>query len=150
MAFEPTSAFVQVNSASPTGRASATVVMLGLAALITPYTSGRIVVICSGVVGNGTTTDGANLQLYFGTGVAPSNNAGVTGTAFGGAQAIASFVASELTTSFCLTGSFSVTGQQYAGTGVKPTITTNWIDIGFSSSAGTVTFTQVNLIAFEI
>lgn len=150
MPFGPTSAFVQVNAAAPTGRASATVVMLGLAALVTPVTSGRMVVIASGVVGNNTTTDGANFQLYFGTGAAPVNGAAVTGTAFGGANAIASFVTSELTTSFCLTGSFTVTGQQYLGTGVAPTVTQQWIDIGFSSAAGTVTFTTVNLIAFEV
>lgn len=150
MPFSPSGAFVQVNSASPTGRASASTVMLGLAALITPAASGRIVVLCTGVVGNGTTTDGANLQLYFGTGAAPANNAAASGTAFGGAQAIASFVTSELTTSYALSGAFNVTGQQYLGTGTAPTITTYWIDIGFSSTAGTVTFTQVNLTAWEV
>ncbi len=151
MAFEPSSTFVQVNSAAPTGRASTTGVMLGLGALITPVASGRIVVICTGVVGNGTTTDGASFQLYFGTGAAPTNNTAVTGTAFGGLQAITSFVTSELNTSFAISGSFSVTPPQFAGTvRTNPSLTTYWIDLNFLSAAGTVTFTTVNLIAFEV
>lgn len=149
MPASPAAAFVQVNSASPTGRASTTGVMLGLAALITPTFSGRVIVLCTGVVANGTTTDGATFQLAFGTGAAPSNNAAITGTAFGGQQAIASFVTSELSTSFALSGSFSVTGLQYLGLGVNPSVTTYWIDIAFSSAAGTVTFTTVNLMAWE-
>ena len=33
---------------------------------------------------------------------------------------------------------------------IQPTITTYWIDINFLSSAGTVTFTTVNLLAWEV
>lgn len=124
--------------------------MLGLAALITPQVTGRIVVIVTGVVATSASGDGASFQIYEGTGGAPSNNAAATGTAIGGLQAIASFVTTELSTSFCISASFSVAPPQYLGMGVLPVQTTYWIDLGFLSAAGTVTFTTVNLVAFEL
>jgi hypothetical protein len=155
MAFEPSSTFLQVNTAAPTGRSNATAHMLGVGGLITPVASGRIVVICTGVVATGTTTDGATYQLYYGTGAAPTNNdtpAADSGTAFGGLQSIASLVASELSTSFAISGAFSVAPAQFSGTTrSNPSYTTYWIDLGFQYvTGGTVTFTTVNLIAFEI
>lgn len=152
MPFSPTSAFAQANTASPTGRANTAAHMLGAGVLITPLTTGRIIVLCTGVVAQGTSGDGASFQLYWGTGALPTNNdtpGADNGIAFGGLQAIASFVTTELSQSFAISGSFSVTPPQYLGLGVQPSPTTYWVDLGFFSAAGTVTFTTVNLMAWE-
>lgn len=153
MAFTPSPAFVQVNSAAPTGRASTTGVMLGLGATLVPQATGRIIVLATGIVANGTSGDGATFQLYYGSNAVPTNNEAVAtaaGTAFGGLNVISSFVTTELGQSFAISGSFSVAAPQYLGTGIQPTIVTYWIDLNFLSSAGTVTFTTVNLLAWEI
>ena len=75
---------------NPSGTTSATAVMMGLGgtATITPLTSGKLMVMVTGMAGNSTIGDGASAQLYYGTGAAPSNAGGPTGTAAGAIKAM--------------------------------------------------------------
>jgi hypothetical protein len=146
-------AFSQSFSAAPTGRGSGTLVALGMNCVITPHTTGRVLAICSGVVGNGTSTDGFAYNLYYGTTAAPTNNDAVSGTAlFSSDMTVTSVVTSDLTTPFCchgiITGAAAdtVTAARKTGTPVPM-----WVDVMFKQvTGGTVTFTTVSLTLIEI
>ena len=62
----------QTNVAAPAGTTSTTGLMMGLAGAITPAHSGNVLLIVSGTLTNGTTSDGASLQIRYGTGAAPN------------------------------------------------------------------------------
>ena len=149
-------AFQQTFTASPTGRSSATLVALGCNHTITPLNSGRIFVTVSGVVANGTTTDGVNYNIYYGTGTAPSNNDAVSGTALYSADLlVTSLVTSELSTYFAASAIIGavtpLVAQTCSGKGATVAGTTYWIDVMFKyQTGGTVTFTGVSLVSFEL
>ena len=72
----------QATPGNPTGNATGTNVMMGLAGAITPGISGKILILISGYLQN-TSTGGANAQIAYGTGTAPVNGAAATGTLIG-------------------------------------------------------------------
>lgn len=151
VAFEPSPAYVQTYTATPTGRSSATLVATGCNTVITPQVTGRVLVLCSGSIGNGTTTDGFTYNLYYGTGAAPANNDAVSGTAIATLQTITSVVTSCLKLPFALHG--IVTGLAVtAPNAQRQTVagTPYWFDVMFSYvTGGTVTLTGVSLTLIE-
>lgn len=153
MAFEPFN-YTEVDSASPTGRSSATLVMLGLGAVVTPQTTGRVLVIATGNVSAGTATDGFSFRLYTGTGGAPTNNTAVTGTALGSLQSVPALAAGSLTQGFAIAAvATGLSVPSTTGTGkAQSAATPCWFDIAFeyTTGANTVTFTNVSIIAIEI
>jgi hypothetical protein len=75
-------------SAAPAGTTSTTGVVMGLGGAVTPLYTGAILLMVSGDITNSTGSDGAKVQLYYGTGRAPSNatacsSAGTTRNAVG-------------------------------------------------------------------
>jgi len=66
--------------ANPTGTASTTGVMCGLAVKYTPTRSGVVLVQVECQLQNNTAGDGAEIKLYYGTAPAPANQANPTGT----------------------------------------------------------------------
>lgn len=79
-----TAAISQSTPADPSTTTSATGVMMGLAASITPVVTGRLMIAISGTIDNNTLGDGAQVQIRYGTGTAPTNGASLTGTTAGG------------------------------------------------------------------
>jgi len=79
------SASTQKTPANPTATSSATGVMMGLSASITPVLTGKVMIIISGDIDNDTNARGAVVQMRTGTGSAPANGAALTGTTQGGA-----------------------------------------------------------------
>lgn len=69
--------------ANPTGTASTTLVMMGLAAYITPLYFTRVMFIMSGNLTNSSATagDGTACRIRYGTGTAPANGDALIGTA---------------------------------------------------------------------
>lgn len=143
MAYFPVPQVVSFTPGDPTGQTSATYVMMGLGttATITPVYTGRVLLIATGVMGNsGAAGDGTTIQMSFGTGTAPANNAAVTGTQLGNQEAfIASTTAGQQ--GFCL---ISVTTAMTVGTAT-------WIDIALKTVTGGPGFLKtVEIIAVEI
>ena len=151
MPFTPSPGFISSLTAAPTGRSSATLVALGLNTVYTPRATGRVAVFASGVIGNGTSTDGFTYNLYYGTGAAPANNDAVSGTAIASLQTVTSVVTSALTVPFALHGAVeNLVADAINSRGATVAGTTYWFDIMFSYvTGGTVTLTNVNLLVFE-
>jgi hypothetical protein len=138
-----TPASAQSSPANPTGTASTTGVMMGLAGSITTSsaTSGKVLFIISGTIFNATAiADGGKVQLYTGTGTAPINGAALTGTARGGLVQYIAATTSEKTP-------FSVNA---IATGLAAS-TAYWIDVGLAAiTGGTATITDVSISAYEL
>jgi hypothetical protein len=113
--------------------------MLGLAGSITPNAGGNVMVTMYGDVINSGIAGVATLQIYFGTGAAPANNAAFTGTAAG---TVANFVASTAA------GKVPFNLTVYL-TGLVPG-TTYWLDLAATASANTTTVQHVNIVAIEV
>ena len=81
-----TTTTAQATPADPTGTTSTTGVMMGLgnSITITPSYSGKVMIIISGDIKNATNADGGKVQIRYGTGSPPANQAAVTGTTAGG------------------------------------------------------------------
>lgn len=126
--------------ADPTGTASTTAIMMGLAGSFTPNTSTRILVIVSGQMANTTINDGATVDLRYGTGTAPANGAAVTGTLKGKAQTMTSLVAAQRS-GFCLTS--VITGLTVG--------TAYWIDLSLMAvTGGTANVYGLTITVIEI
>jgi hypothetical protein len=69
---------------APANTSSGTAKMQGIGALITPSSTGRVLVIISGVMGNATANAGGITNLRTGTGTPPANGDAVTGTLLAG------------------------------------------------------------------
>jgi hypothetical protein len=69
--------------ANPTGNATTTPTMMGLAGSITPKSTGNVRITITGDAGNSVINDGAQMQVAYGTGAAPANAATATGTVGG-------------------------------------------------------------------
>lgn len=84
-------ALVNQTLLNPSGTVSGVKVMMGLGSTltITPTFSGRIRIDIRGFTSNATLADGTRCQIYYGTGVAPSNGAALTGTATTGQDTFA-------------------------------------------------------------
>lgn len=142
--FSPNTPAVQSTPNDPTGTASTTGVMMGLAVPITPQFSGRLLVFINGNLTNSTATagDGAKAQIRYGTGTAPANAAALTGTTAGSIQTsvLERATANDLQT-FALTA--LVTGLTL-GTAV-------WLDISLAAIVGgTAIAKNLSVTAVEI
>jgi hypothetical protein len=129
-----------VNAAAPTATASTTSVMMGMNLTVTPTRSGTLVISGSGQMANGTINDGATVQLYYGTGAAPTNGAAVSGTALGSPQTHTSLVAADTAGwSFTIPLSNATIGTTY------------WIDVALKAvTGGSASVTGVNLAVVEL
>ncbi len=130
----------QSSPADPTGTSSATGVMMGLAGAITPATTGRVLFMISGDVGNATITTTISIQLYEGTGTAPVNGAAITGSAIGG---LVKFITAAAAQRAPFAVAAIVTGLTLG--------TPYWFDVSLADdTAGTSTIKNVSATAFEI
>ncbi|NND63404.1 MAG: hypothetical protein HKN48_09445, partial [Flavobacteriaceae bacterium] len=127
---------------NPGSTNSSTVTMVGLAGAITPNSGTKVMIIISGDIAQSGNDGNSTLQLYYGTGSAPSNGASVTGTTAGGNIHI----------------EFKGTGSQikYPFTtnaiisGLTPG-TTYWMDLGTTNTGGnTVNINNVSISALEL
>lgn len=130
-------AAVQAQPANPTGTTSTGGVMMGLAGAITPTLTGRVLIIISGNITNGTASDGGSVTIRYGTGTAPSNAAALTGTAVGTSpQAVAGTVIAPFSVQAIVT---SLTLS-----------TAYWIDLSLAAvTGGTATIANVSISALE-
>jgi len=133
-------AVVQSSPADPTGTTDATGKMMGLAASITPASSGRIHVTITGTIKNASAiADGANVQLRTGTGAAPANGDALTGTARGG---LVKYVAATTAQKVPFTVCAIVSGLSLS--------VAVWLDLGLAAvTGGTAEVTDLSVTAFE-
>lgn len=135
----------QLTPSNPTGTASATAVMMGLAdgvaaGSIKLQGSGRLLIMLSGDIKNDTTGDGATVQLSYGTGTAPANGAALAGTQVGNTE---SFTA--------LTGVLVVPFSQQAVVSGLTVGTTYWLDAAVKAvTGGTASILNLSLTAIEL
>ena len=127
--------------ASPGGTASTSAqVMLGLAGTITPLVTGRVLVTICGAISSGTLNDGGNIQISYGTGAHPNNGDAVTGTQVGGNPVFKQAVASD---NMCFSIEYLITSLTLG--------TAYWLDLAVEAvTGGTITLTQVSVVAIEI
>jgi len=127
-----------VTPANPAQTTDTTGVMMGLAATITPTTSGVIRIWISGNAQNGSVGDGCVIGIRYGTGAAPANGVALTGTALHAAA----------TTS---TATGDKVGFALASRVVGLTVgTAYWIDASLASAAGgAATIQNVSILALE-
>lgn len=158
MPFEPSPAIVQVSPTNPAGTVSATNVMAGLGVAgagggwsLTPQVTGRVLVMCSGILNDATTAMTLTTQLSFGTGAAPVAGAAVTGTQFGSimvwitltGQLQLPFMLSAIVTGLAVP---SVTPLHLTGTAVPV-----WFDLAFKvGAANSFTITNLSCTAMEL
>ena len=129
----------QSTPANPTGTTNTTGLMMGLAGTITPVRSGAIMIVISGDCTDDTISDGAAIQIRYGTGTAPTNGAALTGTAVG-AKVRSNDAAASGLTPFSLNA--IVTGLTLS--------TAYWIDVSLAAiTAGTASINDVSISAFE-
>lgn len=116
------------NPAAPATTVSTSAVMAGLAVAATPSTSGKLLVIISGVAGTQTGAVVCTVSARYGTGTAPTNGAAVTGTASpqGTVQCRAPAAATTPATPFTLM--FVVSGLTIG--------TAYWFDLTYQTSNG--------------
>lgn len=131
--------------ANPTGPASTTYTMMGIGVSggFVPHYDGAAIVMITGNSSNNTAADGANYQLIYGTGAAPSNAGTFTGAACGNpATPTNSSLASSVSTGIPFTVQCIVTG-----------LTLNqgyWFDLAAKQiTGGTVTLTGITVSAVE-
>lgn len=141
-AAEPGSgAIVQSTPVDPAGTATASPgLMMGLAATLTPVTTGRVHITITGTIANATAiADGANVQLRTGTGAAPANADAPAGTVAGG---LVKYVAATVAEKAPFTVCAIVTGLALN--------TPIWIDVSLGAvTGGTATIKDVSVTAFE-
>jgi hypothetical protein len=139
---EPAYASLQTTPATPPTTASSGGVMAGLAGLITPSATGKIVVNIAGYMANNTANQAAFAQIRYGTGTAPTSGGGTTGTAIGSllyrggggwtANATAPFTCVAIITGLSV------------GTQI-------WLDLSIGTlTSGTASYSNVCVTAFEI
>lgn len=141
MPFYPIAAIYSASPGNPTGTANTSGLMMGLAGAITPGVTGRVFVVITGNIANGTALAGAKVELRLGTGGAPANGGALVGTVFGtqqsvsvvaGAAALAPFMVQALITTL-------IPGTVY------------WIDVDLAAiTAGTAALTGCQITAFEL
>jgi len=135
-------AFTQAAQSQPTdpiGTTSLVGVMMGLAILFTPRSTGRIKITVDLTMAENTTADGATVQAVTGTGAAPANGAAATGTLRGKPR-----------TMTYLTGVLSVPCAFAAFvTGLVVGVQI-WVDLNLKAvTGGTATVSVINIIIEE-
>ena len=140
----PTAASKTGSSASPTGTTSTTYVNMGLGSswTLTPKTYGNVMICIDGVISNSAVVT-TTLILCYGTGAAPGNGTGPTGTTVG-LNTIATLSAGS-------TGYGPPFSKTYLITGLTPG-TAYWFDIQIktANSSDTAEVQGVNFIAQEL
>jgi hypothetical protein len=126
--------------ASPTGTSSATQLMMGLGGTckLTPVYSSRMRIVIQGAVGNTAVGGSGTYNLRYGTGVAPSNGAALTGTA--------------VLSSVAFTSSTAGAALPFNADGVLLGLsvgTPYWFDLSLSANSGTSSFASPTCSAFE-
>jgi hypothetical protein len=113
------------NPADPAPTSSTTMVMAGLSVLYTPSLTGRVKVTVQATIANTNAGDGAEVQISFGTGIPPANDAVLAGSQAGTvAQSISPTANAAYTvTAFAVMTSLTV-GTQY------------WFDLAYASIGG--------------
>ena len=139
-----TKASYQATPTDPATTNSTTGVMMGLSGAITPASSGTIMIIVSGDIDNSTQSDGAQTQIYTGTGAAPTNGAALTGTTRGGLVKILNGnVDAGDVMRFTFTCNAVITGLT-VGTAI-------WVDIGLAAiTGGTARIRDISISIIEI
>ena len=131
--------------AAPTGPTSTTMKMMGIgyANEFTPAFDGVALIAISGNLANATAGDGAQVQIYWGSGSAPANAATVIGTACGTAiQAVNGSLTANVSNVFPFTAICVATGMKVG--------TPYWIDLaGAQVTGGTVTVSNITVMAAE-
>ena len=132
--------FVSSTPINPTGTANGSQVMAGLAVAFTPHSSGRVLVIVSMTLYNTTAGDGAQAQIRYGTGTAPTNAAAATGTTAGNVVSATSSGANAFVGGVCST---VVSGLSVG--------TAYWFDLGENAIAGgTASLTAISFSIVEV
>lgn len=136
-----TPASVQATPGNQTGTGStAALVMLGLAAAITPAFSGRLLIVISGNGQSTVAADGGELAIFTGTGTAPTNGAAQTGSQRSQLLVMQEGGAGTAQMPFSINA--VVTGLTIG--------TALWIDLAFAAvTGGTFTIQQVTVSAIE-
>ena len=142
--FAPNTPAYQATPADPTGTTSTAGVMMGIAGVIIPQFSGRVLVVVTGNLTNntGTAGNGAKVQIRTGTGTAPINGASLAGNAAGSMQTsvLERAIANDLQT-------FAVSAII---TGLALT-TPIWIDLSLAAIvAGTALAKNISISAVEV
>jgi len=129
--------------ASPTGSASATLVMAGIgsSATITPTTTGFLDITFQGYFTSDTVGSGCQFNIRTGTGTAPANGAAATGTTQSSANSLGT-----VTVANTHQVPFTIRAIGSATAGVA-----NWMDLAFRIvNAGTCTLASVSWTAVEL
>ena len=141
-------AYIQAQPAAATSKAGqANVSMAGLGVTFTPTRSGNILVIVSGDFTNQNNGEGGQMQVRYGTGTAPTNQAALAGTAVGAK------VSGQCGTNFHYEVIPAAVSSLVTGLTVG---TAYWIDVSLNSytnqgaaAAGTVTLNDVSVSVLE-
>ena len=139
-----TTATMQASAGNPAGTISSASRMTGVGSTctITPNFNTRVVITIGGNVQNTTAGDGAQLNLYYGSGTAPANGAATTGTLTTASAALGVSAGNSLAVPFNL-GSVVVTGLTPG--------TAYWFDLALAViTGGTASATGVWCSAFEL
>ena len=139
-----TTATMQASAGNPAGTISSASRMTGIGSTctITPLFGSRAVITIGGNVQNTTAGDGAQLNLYYGSGPAPANGAATTGTLTTASAALGVSAGNSLAVPFNL-GSVVVTGLTPG--------TAYWFDLALAViTGGTASATGVWCSAFEL
>lgn len=132
----------QASPGDPSGTTDTTGKMMGLAGSITPAISGKIVLTINGTIASSGASDGAKIQLSYGTSAAPANAAAITGTQVGARLTVANNASTA-----ALAVPYSITAVI---TGLTPG-TAYWLDVTLAAiTAGTATITTNSITAYEI
>ncbi len=129
----PAYATASATPVDPSGTGNVVGKMMGLASIVTPTASGKVLIIESGLLSNDTINDGASVTLRFGTGAPPANQDPPSGTVIGNNPQMTALANSEVkpyTIAWTLTG---------LAVGVPI-----WVDVGLAAIAGGVAKTTNN------
>jgi hypothetical protein len=138
-----TGAAVNYTPSNPPGVTSTTTIMLGLGSTlkVTPTKTGNVLLIVSGQNNNSTSGGSCTMQVVYGTGAAPSNGAGYTGTP------VNAFVSNAPGAN----GSTSYMEYSVSGAALGLTLGTQyWWDLAVNVQAGSTCFwLNTSATAFE-
>lgn len=130
----------QATPGAPTGTTNTSGLMMGLAGAVTPKSTGNLLILVSGTISNNTASDGAKVQIRYGTGTAPANAAALTGTTAGGMPQFVPPATGGLKVPFALNA--VVTGLSVS--------TAYWIDVALAAiTGGTASISDVSVSVIE-
>ena len=142
MPFNPLPVVYTAAPSDPTGTTNTSGLMMGLAGSVTPNQTGRLFVMVTGNLANGTIADGAKVRLRLGTGAAPANAGALAGTVYG---------KESITTA---AGGAANDKVPFVVQAVITTLTVGtayWIDIDLAAIVGgTASATEVQISALEV